>query len=113
MNIPGEACQLKFKVVDGSVKAINTKCFKIGLLNRNGSTKVIRAYGLKDLATTATSLDQKTVEIITEQFPVDISEIDQSSGSIQLLLGSGCAGIFPTVVVKYGDLCLMKSDYGC
>ena len=30
----------------------------------------------------------------------------------QLLLGSGCAGIFPETRLKCGDLCLMSSNYG-
>ena len=112
MNIPGDACQLKFKVVDGTVKAIGTKCYKIGLLDRDSNIKIIRAYGLKDLATKASTLEQQTLTNISNQFSIDIADIDQSSGSINLLLGSGCVSIFPIIEQQLDDLCLMKSKYG-
>ena len=106
-GIVGEPCHLSFKVVDGTVNSVKTDWYRIGLVSKSGVTKVIRAYGL-DLASSADVLDEQTLE----KFSVNLENIDQTTGKVQLLLGSGCAGMFPTVVDRQGDLCLMSSDYG-
>ena len=43
---------------------------------------------------------------------INIDEIGNPKGKIQLLLGSECISDFPVVKYKIGELCIMSSEYG-
>ena len=55
-GIEGKPCKLKFKVVDGTVKEIESKAYNIGLIDAHGKSTKILAYGIEELASKASPL---------------------------------------------------------
>ena len=111
-GLQGKECELEYKVVDSSVKAVRTKLYNIQLVTRSGEKQIIKAYEIESLAAYAKKLDKKLLHTITNQCSVQLDKIDNSSGKVQLLLGSGCAGLFPETEFKNRNLCLMTSRFG-
>ena len=110
--LEGKECELEFKVVDSGVKTIRTKLYDIPLLSRGGDVKIIKAYAIESLAAHAITVDTELVNKVCSNASVHIGQVDNSSGTIELLLGSGCAGIFPETEYVHEELCLMTSNYG-
>ena len=113
-ELEGKECSLEFKVVDDSIKHVQTQVYQIPLISRNGVKKFIKAYELQSLAAGVKRLNCKLLKNIldSENIPVDIDEIGNPEGKIQLLLGSECISDFPVVKHKVGELCIMSSEYG-
>ena len=113
-GLSGKACNLEFRVVDGSVKSMRTKVYNVPLKTRNGECKVVRAYGLDTLAASVKSLEDRSLEEILASLniSIDIEEVNNPSGTVQLLLGSQCIAEFPDVRCKSNNMCLMSSCYG-
>ena len=110
--LTGKKCELEFKVVDSGVKTIMTKLYDIPLVSRCGDVKIIKAYGLESLAAHAKPVDMKLLDKVSTSASVHSDQIDNSTGNIDLLLGSGCASIFPESECVYKEICLMSSNYG-
>ena len=113
-ELVGKECNLEFKVVDGSVKHVKTQVYEISLISRKGVRKAIKAYELHSLAAGVKRLDCKVLEKIinSKKIPINVAEIDNPEGKVQLLLGTECISDFPVVKHKVGELCIMSSEYG-
>ena len=114
VGLCGKKCSLQFKVVDGSVKNIATQAYEICLISKDGNRKVIKAYGIDDLAATGKALNNEILSNIVENLnkSIKLSEILNVNKKVELLLGSGCVSFFPIINHRWGNLCLMSSDFG-
>ena len=98
--------------MDSGTRSIKSKLYDIPLVSRCGDVKVIKAYEMPTLAANVKKLDEESLGEILFGTTVYPEQVDDSSGTVELLLGSGCAGIFPEIKIKDGDLCLMSSNFG-
>ncbi|NRA93174.1 MAG: hypothetical protein HRU26_10915 [Psychroserpens sp.] len=114
VGLVGKKCKLEFKVVDDSLKNVQTQVYEIPLVSRNGTRKVIKAYELQSLAAGVKKLNERSlIEMLqSEKLPISIEEISNPQGNVQLLLGSECISDFPIIRYKVKDLCIMSSEFG-
>ena len=114
VGLRGKRCNLKFKVIDGSVKETNTHVYEVCLFSQDGSKKVVNAYGIDRLAATGRALSEDIVTSVVESSngAFTLSDICNVEGKVDLLLGSACISYFPTTKYTFNDLCLMSSNFG-
>ena len=110
----GRKCSLQFKVVDGSVRDISTYSYDICLISKDGTRKIVKAYGIDDLAANGKALNDELVVNVIESLKESVSsfEIANVDSKVELLLGSGCISDFPVIKHRVSDLCLMSSEFG-
>ena len=109
VGLVGKRCSLDYKVVDSSVKSINSKMYDLNLISRDGITKAVQAYGIPDLAAKRNALSCKSLSNILNSLDdtISISEVDNCDKEVKLLLGSSCIIDFPVIKHKLKDICLM------
>ena len=111
-NLRGKDCDLEYKVVDSESRKFATKIYDIQLMSRSGLRKTIRAYELESLAASICKLSTKVLGEVVKELNIDLEDIGNPSGNIQLLLGGQLMIHFPTVIHQIGELCVMSSDFG-
>ena len=113
-GIEGKRCNIEFKVVDGSVKTVETFIYHISLISSSGKTKVVKAYELETLATEVNKLNEKVLLKLlkSNNVPIELKDISNPQGNVQLLLGSELIADFPVVRHKIKELCFMHSEFG-
>ena len=112
VGLKGKDCKLEFKVVDSGVRSIKSKLYDIPLVSRSGKVKIIKAYEMQALAAVVNEMNEESLIEILSNTSLVPGQLDNSSGTVHLLLGNGCAGIFPETKLKHENLCLMSSDFG-
>ena len=111
-GIKGKKCKLKYKVVDGASTELDSHLYEINLVDANGETHTIAAYGIKHLSSSAWPVNDETLDKIRQETEIDSSLIDTSVGAVHLLIGSGCLKMFPETVHKTQEFCVMQSKFG-
>ena len=114
VGISGKRCNLEFKVVDGCPKNVQTFIYSIPLLSSTGKLKYVNAYDLESLAAGVSCLNEKDLVHFLEsnKVPININDISNPQGKVQLLLGSELMSEFPVVMHKINELCFMHSEFG-
>ena len=113
-NISGRKCKLSFKVVDGTNRKIESILYSFNLRAKDGSNRSIRAYELESIATPVSSIDVNGVVSVLNSagVVVNVDEISNPCGELDLLLGTECMPVFPRAEAVVRRLCLMVSDFG-
>ena len=113
-GLRGKTCNLEFKVVDGSNRTVKTNIYEFSLKSKSNESKIIKAYGLDSLAASVNSLSEGSLKTVLQSLnsEIDINDINNPSGNIQLLLGSQLISDFPEVLDKNESICIMSSKYG-
>ncbi len=114
IGLIGKTCNLEFKVVDGSNRTVKTNIYEFSLKSKSNEFKLIKAYGLDSLAASVNSVSEESLTTILSSLnsEIEIDNISNPSGNIQLLLGSQLISEFPEILKKNESLCLMSSKYG-
>ena len=112
VGLKGKNCTLDFKVVDNTIKRVNTQLYEISLIAKDGSTKAIEAYGIERLAADSKALDSEEVDDIVNTLGLRHEDIDNKNRKVDILIGSSCIKAFPITRHSVKDICLMSSEYG-
>ena len=109
-QLKGVDCQFQISGVGGEVKMIDTKLYIVPLIDANGDSHEICAFGMQDITSYTTEL---CAEILSQDFQeISPSDLDFADGRMDLLVGMNHADLMPVQKTVQGRLVLYKSVFG-
>ena len=113
-GLHGKSYRLKYKVVNGVEEDVCTQLYTFDLIDRNGNTKSVRAYGIESIMSV---IPQRDLRQLAKKFKalswrIRKDDFAKPAGSVNLLLGSEWLASFPQVKWEYENMCIMSSLYG-
>ena len=110
LNLQGKPIKLGMEVVSGKVMLVDSKMYKVMLLDKDGRPSEIELYGLEKISS---QIDRFDLNKVAELLKVKVGELSRpKEGEVDLLIGQQYAAFHPSRHSSAGHLLLLKNDYG-
>ena len=96
-KLSGRKYSLQYRVVDGSIKTIDTTLYYIDVIGRDGSIRKIKAFAMHEVMSNLIVPDMNKLKDVVKcwKYAVDVDSISVPKGQVDLLLGSEELKLFP------------------
>ena len=111
LNLPGEPCQFRLKVVDQEARPLSTARYYFEVEAKDGSRHVVVALGLDTITVLPQDPDLDGIKSLVREYPPEV--LSRLQGDVDLLLGLGNSALHRVMVEQWGNLRLLKSLLGC
>ena len=110
LNLQGRPIKLGMEVVSGKVMLVDSKMYKVMLLDKDGKPSEIELYGLEKISS---QVDRFDLNKVAKLLKVEVGELSKPrEGEVDLLIGQQYAAFHPSRHSSAGHLLLLKNDYG-
>ena len=111
LNLPGEPCQFRLKVVDQEARPLSTARYYFEVEAKDGSRHIVVALGLDTITVLPQDPDLDGIKSLVREYPPEV--LSRPQGDVDLLLGLGNSALHGVTVEQWGNLRLLKSPLGC
>ena len=111
LNLAGEPCQFRLKVVDQEARSLSTARYYFEVEAKDGSRHVVVALGLDTITILPPDPDLSDIKSLVCDYPPEV--LSRPQGDVDLLLGLGNSALHGVTVEQWGNLRLLKSPLGC
>ena len=95
LGLKGERIRINIIKVGGEGETIDSRLYKVPIVDKNGNKEYFHAYGMNQISTKIQSTD---VSSVAKLLDVDPQRVKRPNGEIEMLLGYEYAGFHPEKV---------------